>query len=284
LVVWDGEHEAARAHATEAAVQREIDRQAAQADLEARDAVREEERAQFRADYPGVDIDARKRPRSGMVLWLPGRECWRCHGAAVGARAVVGRCLGSEECLFRYRAILYTRQRGLCSWCGEQLNADLLRTHVDHVIPVSRRGPRADWNFQLLHGRCNTAKGARLTDRAYDLADANGFVIPDFIAVWEQPVPGRKFGHLPRDRAVYWRPASGPVHLVHPGSEDHTLCGFRGACPWPQVVSEAGKPWNVTCDHCRARRLVLGPGLGAAYPALPYYAPGALPASLRTME
>ena len=269
LIVWDGQHAASRAASSEAAIQREADRQAVLAEAAVREARREEERGRFRAAYPGVDIDSWKRP-TGMVMWVPGQECWRCNGVCDSPRAVAGRCLGDEACWFRYRAILFTRQHGLCGWCGKPLNADLKRTHIDHVIPLSRRGPDADWNFQLLHGGCNTAKGARLTDRAYDLAHEHGFVIPDFIAVWEHPVNGRKFGLRPHDRPVYWRPATGPVHLVHPGAEGSTLCGFRDARAWPQVTGEGGKPWNVTCDHCRERRMILGPGLCPAYPALPY--------------
>jgi HNH endonuclease len=269
LVVWDGESEASRAAEDAAAAQRESDRSLKLAEADARQRRRETERAQFRAAYPEVDIDSQGRP-SGLAEWLPGQECWRCNGACDSPRAVAGRCLGDEACRFRYRASLFMRQQGLCGWCGEPLNADLKRMHVDHVMPVSRRGPSADWNFQLLHGRCNTAKGPRLTDRAYDLAAEHGFVIPDFIAVWEQPVSGRKYGLRPKDRAVHWRPATGPVHLVHPGLEGTTLCGFTGARGWPQVTGEHGKPWNATCDHCRERRQILGPGVAPAYPALPY--------------
>jgi hypothetical protein len=271
LVVWDGEHEAARARAAEAAVQQEAIRQTAQAEAEARETRREEERTQFRVAYPGVDIDSWKRSRAGMVHWVPGQECRDCRGAAEGSGAVAGRCLGGEACRFRYRAVLFTRQGGLCAWCSEPLNADLSRTHVDHVIPTSRRGPWADWNLQLLHGRCNAAKAARLTDRAYDLADAHGFVIPDFIAVWEEPASTRKLGRIPRGRPAHWRPASGPVHLVHPGALRGTLCGYSGYTRWwTRVSGDGGKPWNVTCDHCRERRMILGSGTGPAAHGLPY--------------
>jgi hypothetical protein len=166
-------------------------------------------------------------PRGGHQTWLSGSRV-RSAGAVTAHVTVLARSLAAAWVMrraIRYRASLFMRQQGLCGWCGEPLNADLKRMHVDHVMPVSRRGPSADWNFQLLHGRCNTAKGPRLTDRAYDLAAEHGFVIPDFIAVWEQPVSGRKYGLRPKDRAVHWRPATGPVHLVHPGLEGTTLCG-----------------------------------------------------------
>lgn len=150
----------------------------------------------------------------------PGQKCGACSESEARHNG--------QACQFRHRARLFTRQAGLCSWCGEALNPNLSGADIDHVIPVSRRGPWVEWNYQLLHTGCNGAKGALLSDRAYDLAAAHGFVIPDFIAVWEQPVRRLTFGRRTRQgHPRRWWPATGPVHLAHPGDEDKTLCGVQ---------------------------------------------------------
>ena len=49
-----------------------------------------------------------------------------------------------------------------------------------------------------------------------------------------------------------------------------TLCGYPYASDWPAVFGDEGKPWNATCDRCRTRRMVLGPGTGPSHPDLFY--------------
>lgn len=222
---------------------------------------RDAEILEFRAMFPLVDLDS--VPRKSWMRW-PGVRC--------DDRANLCPVRHNDPaCQLRHRAQLFTVQAGICGWCGEPLPSNLERSDIDHVIPVSRRGPWVEWNYQLLHAGCNRSKGARLTDRAYALADEHGFVIPDFIAVWEQPVLARKIVRRPGERPVHrWRGATGPVHLVHPGDEGQTLCGYGYAGEWPRASGDGGKPWNATCDHCRERRLILGPGLAAAHPGLPY--------------
>lgn len=94
---------------------------------------------------------------------LPGSRSCRKHRAADGRRHNLAR-----------RARLATRQGMICPWCNRALPQDLAGTQVDHIIPVSRGGADDAWNLQLLHGRCNRAKGPKLTPAAVALALAHG--------------------------------------------------------------------------------------------------------------
>ena len=221
---------------------------------------------EFRSMFPLVDLDA--VPRKGWMRW-PGVRC--SDGASLCPVPHNG-----PVCKLRHRAQLFTVQAGTCGWCGETLPANLERSDIDHVIPRSRRGPDERWNLQLLHSACNSAKSARLTEAAYDLADAHGFAIPDFVAVWEQPAnltdgrSGTSPARFYRKPVARWSPSSGPVHLAGPVERRQTLCGYGFAGGWMRADGEGGKPWNATCDRCRERRLELGPGTVPAYDWLPY--------------
>jgi 5-methylcytosine-specific restriction endonuclease McrA len=94
---------------------------------------------------------------------LPGSRSCRKHRVADGRRHKLAR-----------RARLAARQGMICPWCDRALPQDLAGTQVDHIIPVSRGGADDAWNLQLLHGRCNRAKGAKLTPAAVALALAHG--------------------------------------------------------------------------------------------------------------
>lgn len=49
---------------------------------------------------------------------------------------------------------------GLCQVCGILIPEGL--RHIDHIIPLSKGGPHAQENLQLLCRTCNCRKGARL--------------------------------------------------------------------------------------------------------------------------
>lgn len=78
---------------------------------------------------------------------------------------------------YRRASRLAGRQDWNCPECEERLPQDLRFTHEDHIIPRSRGGPDADWNFQLLHGECNERKREHLTPAAIVLAAEHGVVI-----------------------------------------------------------------------------------------------------------
>jgi len=45
-----------------------------------------------------------------------------------------------------------------CFICDEQIDLNLHKTHVDHIIPLANRGKDSEDNFALTHESCNTSK------------------------------------------------------------------------------------------------------------------------------
>ncbi len=115
------------------------------------------------------------------------RPCLSADGCTEHARVGSKFCAGHarvEASLFYYRTAesrrqaLAERQDWTCPWCREYLPPSLSRTHVDHVIPrASGIVIEEDWNFQLLHGRCNQQKSDRITPQAVALAAEHGLVL-----------------------------------------------------------------------------------------------------------
>lgn len=59
-------------------------------------------------------------------------------------------------------AVLAARQKSICPWCGKRMKASDFT--LDHIVPVAlgaAAGASHTYaNLQLLHGRCNSEKGA----------------------------------------------------------------------------------------------------------------------------
>ena len=72
---------------------------------------------------------------------------------------------------------LVEAQHWRCPWCGDYLPGSPRGTAIDHIIPRVYGGPHRRWNVQLLHAECNSAKGAKITAEALELADAHGVTI-----------------------------------------------------------------------------------------------------------
>lgn len=124
------------------------------------------------------------REKDRKYLLRPGRPCRRAKAgcteyALIGQRACAEhRKAADAQASARRRTKLATAQAWACTWCSTSLSADLSRTQVDHVIPVSRGGPDEQWNLQLLHDSCNRAKRDKLTPQALALAAERGISIP----------------------------------------------------------------------------------------------------------
>ena len=235
LIVWDGEHDAAGSSSMARAAAEE----AALAGRRPSEEARRLNIAQFLADNPGVDISSLKPRAFPGYTYLPGQECEFCHGSRDGER-----CLGSPECLFRYRAGFFTRQGGICPCCGEPLPAHLgmagdhrgakrAVVAIDHIIPRSRGGPtHAEWNKQLLHLKCNSSKGNQVAAPALALAAEHGIKVLDYLAAWEHPGP------MPRDAEVHLLPPllehdgifRSPLDRV--GHRLRALCGHDFGVGW----------------------------------------------------
>lgn len=148
----------------------------------AKDPDREKQRdARYRASHPGRDTKylqrANRRCKYAKLgctaLAVPGSRACRKHKNADNRQRHRRRRA-------KIKQKLAAAQNGICAWCGLPLPADLARTDVDHIIPVSRGGPDALWNLQLLHSPCNRrpgAKGQRLTSAALQLAAQYGVTV-----------------------------------------------------------------------------------------------------------
>lgn len=216
----------------------------------------------FLAANPGIDISSQRPLVFPSYTYLPAEECSFCQGDRDGRR-----CLGSPECLFRYRAGFFTRQGGICPWCREPLPADLNTfrprgpaVSMDHIIPMTRGGPvHAEWNKQLVHDGCNASKSSRVTPVALVLAIERGVEVLDFVAVSAQPAPRlpsavvHLFPPLRLDRTHGCYVSS----LTRTGYRHRALCGQNLGVDWFPVH---GSPPAATCGRCQERREQLGPG------------------------
>jgi len=65
-------------------------------------------------------------------------------------------CKLHPECAKIERDEVYRRGQGICGICGHKLRR---RWHMDHIIPLSKKGRHCYYNLQPSHVRCNLRKG-----------------------------------------------------------------------------------------------------------------------------
>ncbi len=65
------------------------------------------------------------------------------------------------------KAVIYQRDQGLCQICGSAVPPD--DVHLDHIVPLCRGGTHEPDNVQLVHWRCNRAKGRYLMEEFREL-------------------------------------------------------------------------------------------------------------------
>lgn len=53
--------------------------------------------------------------------------------------------------------LVYKHHHGICGICKEPVSLETFT--IDHIIPVSRRGPHLFENLQIAHRACNSKKG-----------------------------------------------------------------------------------------------------------------------------
>lgn len=120
--------------------------------------------------------DGRKRYRSereelqdAMNMWPPDSARWREHKFVGGpppkriyhmqiAHEVRARKLGLVWDIVDLR-VVYEQCGGLCGICAQPVSREEFQ--IDHIIPVSKRGPHLLENLQIAHAACNSSKGAR---------------------------------------------------------------------------------------------------------------------------
>lgn len=57
--------------------------------------------------------------------------------------------------------VVFTRDNGMCGICRKPVDVTS-NWELDHIIPLSKRGPHSYANVQLAHRKCNRSKGAKL--------------------------------------------------------------------------------------------------------------------------
>jgi CRISPR/Cas system Type II protein with McrA/HNH and RuvC-like nuclease domain len=57
-----------------------------------------------------------------------------------------------------FKKELFNKQKGLCAVCGEKLENDFSKIHVDHIIPWTLVGDELKDNYQYLCSTCNECK------------------------------------------------------------------------------------------------------------------------------
>ncbi len=57
--------------------------------------------------------------------------------------------------------VVFERDKGICGICREPVDVQS-NWELDHIIPLSKRGPHSYANIQLAHRRCNRSKGAKV--------------------------------------------------------------------------------------------------------------------------
>jgi len=113
------------------------------------------------------------------IVWETGSEIKQFYGGinSNGERSkitissilgVSGPILGSEfydrESIYADRYVLYSRDRHLCAYCGNQFTAKELT--IDHVLPRSRGGRNLWTNVVAACKPCNHRKGNKTPEEA----------------------------------------------------------------------------------------------------------------------
>lgn len=57
-----------------------------------------------------------------------------------------------------FKKEIFNQQKGLCAVCGEKLEEDFSKIHLDHIIPWTLVGDELQDNYQFLCKTCNECK------------------------------------------------------------------------------------------------------------------------------
>jgi 5-methylcytosine-specific restriction endonuclease McrA len=57
--------------------------------------------------------------------------------------------------------VVFARDKGVCGICGKPVEMNS-NWELDHIVPLSKRGPHSYANVQLAHMKCNRSKGNRV--------------------------------------------------------------------------------------------------------------------------
>jgi len=48
-----------------------------------------------------------------------------------------------------------------CYWCKQLIPKGKRKRHIDHIIPLNKKGPHVAWNLCCACAKCNAKKGAK---------------------------------------------------------------------------------------------------------------------------
>jgi 5-methylcytosine-specific restriction endonuclease McrA len=57
---------------------------------------------------------------------------------------------------------MFNQQSGVCPYCGEEMTLDLGENNtatIEHIIPRSKGGPSAEFNYMAVCSSCNFERG-----------------------------------------------------------------------------------------------------------------------------
>lgn len=105
---------------------------------------------------------SRANARKSAALWakkFPGKNADKTRLRRMRLRDVKIENYGGFDAI-------YDRDNGLCTYCGDETirtsnNSNLKQATLDHVVPVSARGPDVEANVVLACRHCNTSKRQR---------------------------------------------------------------------------------------------------------------------------
>lgn len=96
--------------------------------------------------------DAKKRAKE----WVKNHP-WKTRASRIRRRARIRNAPGSHTAADI--KLQYTSQKGLCWWCGRELDTTF---HVDHRVPLIRGGSNAPENLVISCAKCNLSKHDKL--------------------------------------------------------------------------------------------------------------------------
>jgi len=121
-------------------------------------------RREWRNRNPGRDAAIlRQRYRANPLQKCAELRQWRRNNpersanlSATGSSRRRARLQGNGIDLVR-RAFIIEREHSVCHICGKKVRTKDLT--LDHLIPIARGGPDAEWNLAVAHRRCNSSRG-----------------------------------------------------------------------------------------------------------------------------
>ena len=101
----------------------------------------------------------REQINARNAKWAAANPDKRTSCSAVRRARKNGNKVGDLAAINSFRKKVYSKLKIRCYWCREYvLRKD---RHIDHIVPLAKGGPHAEWNLCCACGTCNDRKGAK---------------------------------------------------------------------------------------------------------------------------